>query len=204
MAVLGVALHRFAIGAGVLWLAIVMPAAVVTALKGHWLLFVTGILTLGTVWLVGAATLALPDSWWARRFYDEAKLAGAAERDRSPHPAHITTATIGSILVVIAALLLFAAFPSPILGVDGKSLQYSVGGSLLGTLKPCQKLAKDTWTCPRWDNGGSGSVDYRVTVDSVGCWTARRARRTSERSPRRLSGCITIRDHLRLANLLFD
>jgi hypothetical protein len=205
MTVVGVALHTFAMGAGVFWLAMVIPAAVVAALKRHWLLFVSGFLTLGSVWLVGAASLAEPDSWWARRVYDERKRAQAVERDRVSVPARVTAAAVAAILAALAALLAFAAFPSPILGVDGKSLQYSVGGpSLVGSLKPCHRKADDTWTCLRWDNGSSGAVDYRVTVDSVGCWTARRVEKTSERSPRRLSGCITIRDHLRLANILFD
>ena len=59
-----------------------------------------------------------------------------------------------------------------------------------------------TWLCSRWDSQGSGSVDYRVKVGALGCWTARRVGYPGEGSHKRLSGCITIRDHIRLGQRL--
>jgi hypothetical protein len=151
------------------------------------------------VWFVGAASLAEPGSWWAARFYDDRKLARAAHPERYPGSARTTAAAIGSIVLTIAVLGLFAAYPSPILGVDGKSLQYSVGGpAASGSLEPCRHEAAGTWACRRWDNQSSGAVDYRVTVGPLGCWAAMRVGGPGEGSPRRLSGCITIRDHIRL------
>jgi hypothetical protein len=187
------------LGTAALWLLAALPAAAVTALKEQWLLFITGFFTLGMVWFVGAASLAEPGSWWAARFYDERKLARAAHPERRGS-ARTTTAAIGSIVVTIAVLGLFAAYPSPILGVDGKALEYSVGGP---SLDPCRKMAQNTWSCSSWDRQSSGTVDYRVTVDDLGCWTARRIGQPGEGSRKRLSGCITIRDHIRPFELLF-
>jgi hypothetical protein len=53
-----------------LWLVLIVAPATVTALKGQWLLFVAGLLTIGIVWWIAALRLGRPDSWWARRFYD--------------------------------------------------------------------------------------------------------------------------------------
>jgi hypothetical protein len=191
-------------GTVALWLLAALPAAAVTALKEQWLLFITGFFTLGMVWFVGAASLAEPGSWWAARFYDERKLARAVDRERHPGSPRTTAAVIGSIVLTIAVLGLFAAYPSPIVGVDGKALEHSVGGaSVGGSLEPCRKETQGTWSCSRWDRGGSNTVDYRVTVDGLGCWTARRVGQSAEGSDKRLSGCITIRDHIRPFERLF-
>jgi hypothetical protein len=192
------------LGAAALWLIAALPAAVITALKEQWLLFVTGFFTLGMVWFVGAASLAEPDSWWAERFYDEQKRALAANPGRRPGSGRTTAAAIASIVVTIGVLGLFAAYPSPILGVDGKSLEYSVGGpSYLVSPKPCQHRPAGNWICSRWEDVGSGEsgssrvVDYRVTVGSLGCWTARPVRGLGQ-GRHKFSGCVTIRDHIRL------
>jgi hypothetical protein len=52
----------------------------VTALKGQWVLFAAGWLTLGPVWWIAALRLARPGSWWARRFYGPDKLARTQAR----------------------------------------------------------------------------------------------------------------------------
>ena len=62
-----------------LWLPALVPAAVVTVLKGRLLLFFAGWLTLGVTWLVGALPLADPGSAWAKRFYGEDRLARAID-----------------------------------------------------------------------------------------------------------------------------
>ena len=59
---------------------LIVAPATITALKGQWLLFVAGWLTLGLVWWIAALRLARPGSWWARRFYDHGKLARAQSR----------------------------------------------------------------------------------------------------------------------------
>jgi hypothetical protein len=62
-----------------LWALLIVPM-VVTILKRQWLLFAAGWVAIGTVWWFAAFRLADPDSWWARRFYGEAKRARARER----------------------------------------------------------------------------------------------------------------------------
>lgn len=64
---------------GLFTLLIVAPLTI-TALKGHWLLFVAGWLTIGLVWWIAALRLARPGSWWSRRFYGPQKLARARAR----------------------------------------------------------------------------------------------------------------------------
>jgi len=72
------------------WVAVVYAAALflvlffvpltITALKGQWLLFGAGWLTVGVVWWIAALRLGRPESWWARRFYDDDKLGRAKAR----------------------------------------------------------------------------------------------------------------------------
>ena len=57
----------------------VVPVTV-TALKGQWVLFFAGWLTLGMVWWIAALRLARPGSWWARHRYGPDKLARAQAR----------------------------------------------------------------------------------------------------------------------------
>ncbi|MGA8926835.1 MAG: hypothetical protein WB462_11495 [Solirubrobacterales bacterium] len=63
-----------------LWLVLVVGPMTVTALKGQWLLFAAGWLTVGVVWWIAAFRLGRPGSWWARRFYDEDKLSRSRAR----------------------------------------------------------------------------------------------------------------------------
>jgi hypothetical protein len=64
----------------VLLVGLIIGPMVVTALKGQWALFAAGWITVGVVWLIAAARLARPGSWWARRLYDPRKLARAQAR----------------------------------------------------------------------------------------------------------------------------
>ncbi|HEU4736760.1 MAG TPA: hypothetical protein VFS48_07020 [Solirubrobacterales bacterium] len=63
-----------------LFLVLIVGPLTVTALKGQWLLFAAGWLTIGMVWWIASLRLARPDSWWARRLYGPDKLARAQER----------------------------------------------------------------------------------------------------------------------------
>jgi hypothetical protein len=60
--------------------ALCLTPAVITALKGQWVLFGAGFLFLGMVWVIAAFRLARPKSVWARRFYGPEKLARARAR----------------------------------------------------------------------------------------------------------------------------
>jgi hypothetical protein len=66
-------------GIGLCVVLIVAPAAI-TALKGQWMLFVAGWLTVGIVWWIAALRLGQPRSWWARHRYGPDKLARARSR----------------------------------------------------------------------------------------------------------------------------
>ena len=52
---------------GVLIFAVLLTPAVITALKGKWLLFAAGWLTIGMVWFIAMFLPAAPGSWWDRR-----------------------------------------------------------------------------------------------------------------------------------------
>lgn len=69
-----------------LWLVLIVGPATITALKGQWLLFAAGFLTVGIVWMIAALRLAQPGSWWARRFYGPDKLARSEKRYGTPSP----------------------------------------------------------------------------------------------------------------------
>jgi hypothetical protein len=197
MIVAGLGFETLLLGVATTWLLALVPTAVVTVLKGRWPLFLAGWLTLGITWLIGAASLALPDSWWARRVYDEKQLARAKDPLRHPRPRRAIALWSAGTVAAIVLVGLFAARPSPILGVEADALQDSVGGWSPGlSTRPCQPRGNRTWNCERYDDQSSDSVGYRVKVDGLGCWTATRIGPPGEGSDKRLSGCITIVDHV--------
>jgi len=63
-----------------LWAVLVIVPSTITALKGQWLLFVAGWLTLGIVWWIAAVRLARPGSWLDRRRYGPEKRQRAQQR----------------------------------------------------------------------------------------------------------------------------
>lgn len=63
-----------------LWVVLIVGPLTITALKGQWVLFVAGWLTLGVVWWIAALRLARPRSWWSRHLYSPDKLARAQSR----------------------------------------------------------------------------------------------------------------------------
>lgn len=95
------------------WLLAVLPAAVVTLLKHQWLYFLCGWLTLGIVWLIGAASPAPADSPWAGWFYDREKLARLQEPDRRPRSRRGVAYVLAGTAALALALGVFAARPSP-------------------------------------------------------------------------------------------
>jgi len=186
-------------GVALAWLVALLPAGVVTCLKGQWLFFGTGWLTGGLLWFVGAASTAQADSFWANRFYDEEKLSSIRaplRHARSWRSVGVTTAVV---LATIVALGVFGTRPFPILGLNGQTLENSVGNSprLIGIARPCDQFTGGDWTCYRWDNQVSSTVAYRVHVNGLGCWHAVRTGFPGERgSPERLSGCVRLLDYL--------
>ncbi len=179
-------------GIALLWLLGLIPAAVVTLLKDRFLYFLCGWITFGVVWFVGAFALAPPDSWWARRFYGEERLATATDPIRHPRSRRAVLLSLGGVVASVVVLGLFAARPTPVLGVSGVALQRSVGGITFEGA--CERQGDRIWSCGRYDDGGSGTVEYRVSMRRSGCWTATRVGFSGEGSSKRLSGCVTIID----------
>ncbi|HEV7481735.1 MAG TPA: hypothetical protein VGO13_01410 [Solirubrobacterales bacterium] len=84
-------MELFAVSTGVaiaygigLWVVLIVAPATITALKGQWLLFAAGWLTLGLVWWIAAMRLARPRSWWSRQRYGPDKLARSQARYDAP------------------------------------------------------------------------------------------------------------------------
>jgi hypothetical protein len=180
-----------------LWLIALAPAAVVTMLKGRWLYFAVGWLTLGIPWFFGALSPAAPDSGWARHFYDEEKRARAASFERYPRSHRQIALWLIGALTAVAVLGLVAVRPAPILGVGGSALQHSVGGGNLGlSSTPCLHLDRNTWRCAVYDDQGSSTIEYQVKTRRLGCWTASRIGGRGEGNRRQLSGCVTIWDKI--------
>lgn len=60
---------------------IASPFVLVGCLKGRYALSIVGLFVLfGVPAILAGTRLARPDSWWARRFYDDDQLARAAHR----------------------------------------------------------------------------------------------------------------------------
>ena len=157
------------------WLVLLVPAALVCAMRQQWLYFFTGFVTFGLTWFAGA--------WITLK------------------PARTVVLT-GVLAVIIIGFVV--ARPTPIVGYDARTLQYDVGGFLSFT-DECEKRPGGGWTCFNYDDSVSGDVPYRVTVDRWGCWKAERPRGKSgpRYVDPRSSGCLTIWSHTRLFDLVF-
>ena len=106
-------------------------------------------------------------------------------------------------LPVVAALIYFFV---PATSFSPEALGYSVvgetGGHNIFESQPCERAAKDGWTCQVWSNVRSGEVNYRVEMDGSRCWHGRRTDAAPD-LPREVSGCLKVRDQLRLWDRVF-
>ena len=150
-----------------------IPAGVACCVRQQWLYFWFGWLTLGALWYIGAL---------GRK---------PGQPAYEPRQVAIVLATSAAAFL---ALGLFGARPSAVLGVDGRSLQNSVGDSLIFDDPSGCEREGDLWRCWKSDIGYSGTVSYRVKVNRMGCWQAVRDGAAGEGSPKRLSGCVTLYD----------
>jgi hypothetical protein len=83
------------------------------------------------------------------------------------------------------------------LGVDAFTLGHSVESfGSPGSGHPCRHLGGRRWRCERYYDPISGQALYAVRVGSSGCWTATRLKFNGNPSRERLSGCVTIVDHI--------
>jgi hypothetical protein len=158
-------------GIGLVYLLALAPAAVICCFKERWGMFFLGWLTFGLAWIIGA-------------------LSGEPRR------------RLGVVaLVTLAAVLVLGAFgarPAPVLGLDGETLESSVGNGIwFYNFKSCDRLPDGGWRCGRWDSQYSGERTYRVDVDGFGCWHAERLGPQGDRAtPEQLSGCVHLGNYL--------
>jgi hypothetical protein len=153
------------------WAVGVVPAGVITAIRGQWLLFWCGWLTLGLLWFPGALA---PDP---------------EGPPRDPRWILVPVAIVAAMLV----LGIFGARPAPVLGLNGVVLQDSFGSGLLGIGDDsCEPAPGGTWKCSRFDAGYSSVVSYTVKADWKGCWHVVLKGRPGENSPKRRAGCVTL------------
>lgn len=153
----------------------VIPALVVTVIRGRWLFFWCGWLTLGILWFVGALV---------------------RDPDDSPPKPSVVAGVLAAVAAAVLVLGLFGARPSPVLGLDGDVLQGSIGGNLIGPTNGCRPQPDGGWLCSRYDDGYSGTVSYEVHANGLGCWHATRVGGAGEGSRERLSGCVTLYDYV--------
>jgi hypothetical protein len=110
---------------------------------------------------------------------------------------------VGALIVVIAAIAYVRLAP-----VNASALAYSVAGEVGGsalTHHECRPR-HDTWLCSIDDPEGSGNAsDYTVRLRGRRCWTATRTGGILNRRLRgRASGCVGLRDRIRLVERLSD
>jgi hypothetical protein len=80
--------------------------------------------------------------------------------------------------------------------MNGSALERSVGGDDSGGL-PCRQIRNSVWGCAALDPSLFNLASYRVTVDSLGCWTATLIDEAGRLEPTaQLSGCVTILDYI--------
>ncbi len=162
-------------GLGLFWLLGLVPAAVVCALRGRWLYFWVGWITLGLLWFIGAF---------------------AQDPERSPERSRVVGVALAAVAVVLV-LGLLGARPTPILGIDGAALQSSLGTTGIPGGNSCERKGGGNWTCSRHDDEFSSTVPYRVHVNGLGCWHAKLlVRPDPETGPKTLSGCAGLFDYV--------
>ena len=109
----------------------------------------------------------------------------------------IVIAAMATGVVLVSGALLFSARPTPLIGLDGDALAHSVPGSI----GACREITGGEWTCAVED--GKRKARYRVDVDWAGCWEGEVSGASIPgQSPRMISGCIDIWDHLRIEDKL--
>lgn len=101
---------------------------------------------------------------------------------------------IGAVPAVVALALVLGRWVihGP---VDGHSLRVSVRhevGDVFAGIGDCTPAGPPrVWLCDVSDDGGSGSVTYRVTVEPGGsCWRASRQAFSVDRLPKSPQGCV--------------
>lgn len=155
-------------GGVAVWILTAIPGAVLCVQKQEWGGFIAGFFTIGLAWVIYGAVL-LP------------------RRHLAP-----AVAIAGCSIVLLGGL---ATRPTPIVGLDGRALDNSLGGDgPFYASTPCERLAGSEWRCGRYEPAVSGPMPYRVKVNWLGCWTATRELRKRSVGPVRYKGCVSVVD----------
>jgi hypothetical protein len=108
----------------------------------------------------------------------------------------LATIALGALLGLAAGVV--CARPAAFFGTDGRTLADSVEDEVgAGFREPSCTRAGDAWRC-HVSITSEGALDYRVRVDSRGCWSARPLEAEGGYvGTRRPSGCIGVMDYVR-------
>lgn len=104
------------------------------------------------------------------------------------------------IVVAIAAIAGLLYRPATLIGASDKSLAYSIRKEADSNEASCRGDDPD-FTCVVFASGSPARSGYSVNVDDYGCWEARSSgggEAAGAGFARRLSGCITVVDLIRL------
>lgn len=120
-----------------------------------------------------------------------------AERRREERRKNLIALAIGFGIAVAA--IAFCLRPATILGAGPSAVASSVSVKDLqefGGARCTRRDGEYACTVPVPKNSGAMRVDYRVSLDSFGCWTATAERRVIDGvTADNLDGCITILDY---------
>lgn len=109
-----------------------------------------------------------------------------------------------TVLMLVGSIIVLVLAPAKIIGVSEETLSASLEnepGSGLGR-QVCRKRDQvdgEVFTCAAEASGGN-SRGFRVKVEDDGCWTARNRGAGAGRTAKRIEGCVSIGDYLRLSN----
>lgn len=117
---------------------------------------------------------------------------GTRSQRRRSYRLVVVSALVAAVGLTLLGLIVFLA-PAPYLGMSHAALAASVDDS---SAKGCKPEGRG-WACWRTIDGTGHR--YRVTADWAGCWTGKLAGHRSQSSPApsRITGCVTVADHLR-------
>jgi hypothetical protein len=111
----------------------------------------------------------------------------------------VAISLLATFVLLGGAILLFAARPTPVVGVNGGALLHSIDRG--ESDDKCRETPDGDWACRI--TGNEALVGYLVDVGWDGCWDAsHESGPIDSYTPRELSGCIDIWDHLQLEDVL--
>lgn len=106
-----------------------------------------------------------------------------------------------TVLLLVGSIVFLVVAPARVIGVSEETLAASLeeeAGSGLGR-QVCRERKEDRFICKVEASGGN-RVGFAVRVEGDGCWQARNRSEGAGRTAKRISGCVSIGDYLRLSD----